>query len=379
MSLERLRERGFRRLQLVRRQPLLFALLLAVLAVSVLDPRPWSQTLTWLNVPVVASLAGLLAVAQGVRISGVVQRLARVLVLRMHTQRAVAGVLLVLSGLLAMVLTNDVALFLVVPLTLALSELVELPRRKLVVFEALAVNAGSALSPIGNPQNLLLWQHSGLSMWSFVTSMLVPVIIMSTVLVTMTLLAFSRTAVKASAEDQGAVSIELKLALLASALLLILIGLLEAGHPVLAVVGVLVILGGFRPQVLRTMDWALIAMIALLLLVLGHLASLPMLEHVLGMLGMLDWQVPRNALLGGALLSQLISNVPATIVLLDRVSDPMLLTTAVNIGGAGLAIGSLANLIALRLEGSRQIWHTFHFWSVPYLVIVALLSSWLLT
>lgn len=357
-------------------EPLLCALLLAVLLISLLDPRSWAQTGAWLNLPVLASLTGLLAVAQGMRISGVVQRFARTLVLHMHTQRSVAAVLLGLSGFLAMVLTNDVALFLIVPLTLALSELVELPRRKLVVFEALAVNGGSALSPIGNPQNLLLWQHSGVSMWGFVGAMLVPVLIMVVVLAAMTMLAFRHTPVCARAGRQADVTIDSKLALLASVLLLLLVALLETGHALVAVGGVLVILGGFRPHVVRTMDWTLIATIALLLLLLGHLASLPMIEHGLGMA---DWQAPGTVLLGGVLLSQLISNVPATIVLLDRVSDPMLLAAAVNMGGAGLAVGSLANLIALRLEGSRQIWRTFHCWSVPYLVIVVLLSSWLLT
>lgn len=367
MSLERLRKRGSRRFQLVRRQPLLFVLLLAALAVSVLDPRPWSQTMAWLNMPVLASLAGLLAIAQGVRISGVVQRLARVLLLHMHTQRTVAGALFVLSGLLAMVLTNDVALFLIVPLTLALSELVELPRCKLVVFEALAVNAGSALSPIGNPQNLLLWQHSGVPMWSFVWSMFLPVLIMATVLAMMTMLVFERTEVTVRAGDHNGVTLDSKLALLASVLLLLLIVLLEAGHAMAAAAGVLLMLGGFRPQVLRTMDWALIATIALLFVLLGHLASLPMLERLLGMS---DWHTPGHVLLGGVLLSQIISNVPASIVLLERVPDTLTLAAAVNIGGAGLAIGSLANLIALRLEGSRRIWRTFHLYSIPYLLVV---------
>jgi Na+/H+ antiporter NhaD/arsenite permease-like protein len=34
---------------------------------------------------------------------------------------------------------------------------------RLIIFEALAVNAGSLLTPIGNPQNILLWGRSGLS------------------------------------------------------------------------------------------------------------------------------------------------------------------------------------------------------------------------
>jgi Na+/H+ antiporter NhaD/arsenite permease-like protein len=54
-----------------------------------------------------------------------------------------------------------------------------------------------------------------------------------------------------------------------------------------------------------------------------------------------------------------------------------LLASAVNVGGAGLMIGSLANLIALRLDGSRGIGWRFHAWSVPYLIVTAALTAFL--
>jgi di/tricarboxylate transporter len=47
---------------------------------------------------------------------------------------------------------------------------------------------------------------------------------------------------------------------------------------------------------------------------------------------------------------------------------------AVNVGGFGFVIGSLANLIALRLLGDRRAWLSFHAWSLPFLAIVATLS-----
>jgi Na+/H+ antiporter NhaD/arsenite permease-like protein len=74
-------------------------------------------------------------------------------------------------------------------------------------------------------------------------------------------------------------------------------------------------------------------------------------------------------------LSQVISNVPAAVLLQHYAPDLTLLAAAVNVGGAGLAIGSLANLIALRLDGSRGIGWRFHAWSVPYLAVTALLGA----
>ncbi|STM21018.1 transporter [Escherichia coli] len=74
-------------------------------------------------------------------------------------------------ALLSTFLTNDVALFIVVPLTITLKRLCEIPVNRLIIFEALAVNAGSLLTPIGNPQNILIWGRSGLSFAGFIAQM----------------------------------------------------------------------------------------------------------------------------------------------------------------------------------------------------------------
>ncbi|NHL56188.1 hypothetical protein G6X41_00010, partial [Staphylococcus aureus] len=76
------------------------------------------------------------------------------------------------GALLSTFLTHDVALFIVVPLTLTLKKWCAIPVNRLIIFEALAVNAGSLLTPIGNPQNILLWGRSGLSFFGFIGQML---------------------------------------------------------------------------------------------------------------------------------------------------------------------------------------------------------------
>jgi Na+/H+ antiporter NhaD/arsenite permease-like protein len=79
------------------------------------------------------------------------------------TERQLAMFMVLAAALLSTFLTNDVALFIVVPLTLTLKKWCAIPVNRLIIFEALAVNAGSLLTPIGNPQNILLWGRSGLS------------------------------------------------------------------------------------------------------------------------------------------------------------------------------------------------------------------------
>lgn len=147
-----------------------FALLALVLAIA--DPQPWSHYQRWLQLPTLAGLLGLLIAIQGIRESGLVQHLAGLLVARAHSQRMLGLLLVSITAVLSMVLTNDVSLFLIVPLTVAAGGISNLPVLRLVVLEALAVNAGSTLSPIGNPQNLLVWQYLRLPFLQFVGAML---------------------------------------------------------------------------------------------------------------------------------------------------------------------------------------------------------------
>jgi len=76
-------------------------------------------------------------------------------------------------------------------------------------------------------------------------------------------------------------------------------------------------------------------------------------------------------------LSQFISNVPATILLLQKVPPSEVLAWAVNIGGFGLLPGSLANLIALRMAQDARVWWRFHLFSIPMLAW-SMLGGWLL-
>ncbi len=84
-----------------------------------------------------------------------------------------------------------------------------------------------------------------------------------------------------------------------------------------------------------------------------------------------------NVILISALLSQVISNVPATIVLSGFTHNYSALSWGVNLGGNGLIPASLANIIALRLAGGRNLWFRFHFYSIPFFLITLLLFLFL--
>jgi Na+/H+ antiporter NhaD/arsenite permease-like protein len=356
----------------LRRDRLLQALLLLALVLAIVDPRAPREYLRWLDLPTLAGLCGLLILTEGVRKSGQVQRFALHLVAQLHDARTLAFVLVLLAAALSTVLTNDVALFLVVPLTLAIDRIARIPRQRLVIFEALAVNAGSTFSPIGNPQNLLLWQHSGLGFFGYVAALAPIGAVLLVVLLAMCALAFPAKPLQLDEERVEHASLDTPLFAGSVLLLAAMVASLQFGVAIPAALVVVAVGLVFFRRLLASVDWLLLVTFVVMFIGLGHLAALPFVQaHV----GTLAWHDPRVTYAGGIVLSQLISNVPAAVALQHYAPNLTLLAAAVNVGGAGLMIGSLANLIALRLGGSRGIGWRFHAWSIPYLVVTAVLVA----
>jgi Na+/H+ antiporter NhaD/arsenite permease-like protein len=154
--------------------------------------------------------------------------------------------------------------------------------------------------------------------------------------------------------------------------------MMEYGHALIAAIVLLAAFAFFARHCLMRIDWLLLATFAAIFIGLGHFAALPLVEHALGLL---DFNRPLTLYLGGIIASQLISNVPATVLLIDRVHDTLALAIAVNVGGFGIVIGSLANLIALRLAKQPHGLRLFHWVSIPFLLVCAppiyLLMQWL--
>ncbi|MHA6204429.1 SLC13 family permease [Dyella soli] len=350
---------------------LCFALLAVVLAVA--DPRPLADHQRWLQLPTLAGLLGLLVCIQGIRDSGLVQHAAAALIARAHSVRGLALMLVGTTALLSMVLTNDVSLFLIVPLTLAIGAISNLPVMRMVVLEALAVNAGSTLSPIGNPQNLLLWQYDHLPFLRFVHAMLPAFATMFLMVAALTLLWMPKGRVHVHAEDVDGHPVSIAQAGLSMLALLSMVMMMERGHAVLGATLLLVPFALLERGTLARVDWLLLATFAAIFLGLGHFAELAMVQHALD--GP-DLDHPLTLYVSGIAASQVISNVPATVLLLGHAPHAMALAVAVNVGGFGLAIGSLANLIALRLAKQPHGARLFHLVSIPFLLVCAPLVYW---
>ncbi len=355
----------------LRREPLLLGFGVATLVLGLADPRPWPAWRAWMNLPTLLGLTALFLSIEAINVSGLAQRAADRLVGRCANARVLALALVLGAAVASTVLTNDVALLLVVPLTVALGRVSSLPVLRLVIFEAFAVNAGSTLSPIGNPQNLLLWQHSGLSAADFVARMAPAAAAMFALLLPAVVLGFP-----AGGLDRGGgapTPVRIRLGVGAVTCLVAVVLLLQWHRPGAAAGLAALFCLLAAPEVPRRLDWALLATFLVMFLALGHAAALPALQP----LWRADWlRQPAGLYIAAIALSQAISNVPAAVLLVHGGADPMRLAVAVNVGGFGLALGSLANLIALRLVRTEGGLAAFHRWSVPFLLACAPLVWW---
>jgi len=355
-------------------EPVLSVLVLGLLVLQWVRPQPFSVLAGRVDWQTVATLAGLLMLTKALELSGCLMWLAHRIVHHVHSERGLAVLLVVFAAALSMWLTNDVALFVVVPLMVSLRALTPLPFRRLVIVVALAVNAGSVATPLGNPQNLFLWQLSGMSFGRFVVTLGPLAIALMALLLALTACAFRAKPLDLSG-DVVALPVQRMHALIAAVLFAAFVLLADAHHPLPGLVAVAIMLFAVKRDAVLKIDWLLLLIFVLMFVVLRSAAALPVVHDAIAH-ARLD--SPLRVFAAGAVLSQGISNVPAAILLSEFTHDWRALAFGVSVGGFGFAIGSLANLIAVRLAKEPRMWLPFHLVSIPFALVSAVLGAWLL-
>ncbi|MDR8051946.1 SLC13 family permease [Burkholderia cenocepacia] len=355
-------------------EPVLSVLALGLIVLQWVRPQPFSVLADRVDWQTVATLAGLLMLTKALELSGCLMWLAHRIVHHVHSERGLAMLLVGFAAVLSMWLTNDVALFVVVPLMVSLRALTPLPFRRLVIVVALAVNAGSVATPLGNPQNLFLWQLSGVSFGRFVVTLGPLALALMALLLVLTALMFRAKPLDLSG-DTASFPVQRMHALIAAVLFAAFVLLADAHHPLPGLVGVAIVLLAVKRDAVLKIDWLLLLIFVLMFVVLRSAAALPVVHDAVAH-AQLD--SPLRVYAAGAALSQVISNVPAAILLSEFTHDWRALAFGVSVGGFGFAIGSLANLIAVRLAKEPRMWLPFHLVSIPFALVSAALGAWLL-
>ena len=291
-----------------------------------------------------AKLASMLLAVGGLNASGIIQVLAARVVAACSSVRLLVFALVGMTALASMFVTNDMALLALLPLAAAC--LATCGRLDLVasvfVLQGLAANLCGMLLPFGNPQNIYLAGFFGIGFVDFVRAMLPP-FALATVLVGLTCPFVGKGAVRVEVPAPAALRRQAALSTGALACCVAaVVGVLPSWACLVCVAALT--LAGDACLPLR-IDWGLIVTFAAFFVFSGNLARVPEVRDAFA-----SW-LEAGAFVPSALLSQLISNVPAAIVLSGFTDDWAGLLAGVNVGGAGTPIASLATLIVIAQYG----------------------------
>ena len=250
-----------------------------------------------------------------------------------------------------MVITNDVTLITFVPFTILVLRMSGRAERilKLIVLETIAANLGSMATPIGNPQNLYLYSISDLTAGEFMQAVIPYAGLSLVLLVVVVFVGKDEPLLDVSVKDEqekragrkaGRVFGHAVPLLILLILCLLVVFRILPYQPVLICV-ILVILVINRKLYL-SVDYFLLLTFLCFFVFIGNMKRIPQVSELLVSV------VQGREFLTGILTSQIISNVPAAILLSGFSSDFSALLTGVNLGGLGTLIASLASLISFK-------------------------------
>lgn len=277
------------------------------------------------------------------------QTVAKKIVCMFKTARSAILVLIYITFIGSMLIANDMALLTFLPLGYFVLD--STGNKKLLSFtfimQTVAANLGGMLTPFGNPQNLYLYSYYSIPNITFVKIMLLPFLI-SITLITLCCWFFVKKEPLVLHKSEIAPMSKKRMIIY---LVLFAFSIAIVFRFIPYYLGLIVIpafLVVMDRKALKMVDYPLLLTFCAFFVFSGNMARIPAVSQFLGNL------INRNALFYGVLSCQVISNVPSAILLSKFTENFAQLLVAVNIGGAGTLIASLASLITLKEYTKHQ-------------------------
>lgn len=382
--------------EIVRKDPVLVvAIVLAIISCAAVPPD--AAYAEYVDLRTIGMLFSLMTIMAGLSRLGVFRIACRHLLSAVRGPRRLALALTLLAFFSSMLITNDVALVTFVPFALLALRTLDSPRHACftVVMMTIAANLGSMLTPIGNPQNLYLYSTSHMALTDFLLLML-PYAAAALVLLVGAIAFFGR--IPEHAKEKAARSVDAgspaagetpqlaseaddpapsPLRALPWAALFVL-ALLSVAHilPYQAIVAatIAVALVADRRALLHV-DYALLFTFIAFFVFVGNVGRIEMVSTALAQL------IDGHELAVAVIASQVLSNVPAAILLSGFTSNFAALIVGTNLGGLGTLIASMASLISYKqiaLVLPREKGHYFMLftvWNIAFLAVLAVLAA----
>ena len=347
----------------IKREPVLFAaLFLAVVSVAIIKPAP-SLCLQAIDFRTLAILFSLMIVIKAFQSQNFLNVIAARLLRLCKTQRSLYFLMTLLVFFSSMFVTNDVALLTFVPITILIFTRVGLPCLKLVVLETLAANLGSCITPMGNPQNLYLFSYYGFSAGEFfalTARIAVPSLFILCVMILM--ITHKPHGSTANGPTSGTldhnilqtqvsfITFDFRTFFYIADFILCLLTVFHFVNYLImfGVTVVIMLVCNFR--LFKKVDYSLLLTFVGFFIFTKTLSTVPAFCNFIN--SMLS--SPLKTYITGILTSQVISNVPAALLLSGFTGNGDMLLLGVNVGGLGTLIASMASVISFKIYNNSD-------------------------
>lgn len=320
---------------------LITSLLCAVLSMFFVPPS--MSYVQYIDFRVLSLLFCLMIVVAGVQRCGLFELMAQKLLTGRKSFRLLCFVLVLMPFFSSMLITNDVALITFVPFAIIVLNMIDRPGSLIYVItlQTLAANLGSMATPLGNPQNLFLFSRYQITLWDFLSVML-PYTLLSLAFLALAVIPVKNDRIEVEFPAPRSLNHPGLMLLLGVLFLLCLLSVLHILHYGIVLGLVLAALLLCARDLFRLADYSLLLTFVFFFICAGNIAHIPQLQQFLS--GVMD----KSTILSSIAASQLISNVPAAVLLYGFTDHWKQLLIGVNIGGLGTLIASLASLISFK-------------------------------
>lgn len=317
---------------------LILSVSLAIITSFISSPK-----LSYIDFKVLILLFNLMVVVAAFKELKVLDSIAISLLRKCSTYTSISFSLVFITFLASMLVTNDVALITFVPLSIVVAKKSDINVLKIVILQTLAANLGSSFTPMGNPQNLFIYSFYNLDPSDFF-KITAPLVILSVLFLSVIILKSKKINLDLHLED---VEIKNKKDIIFFSILFAII-LLSVFHIVdyrLAFSITLLTVLILNKKLLTQIDYSLLITFIGFFIFIGNISTMDSIRSF--MIGILN--SPQSTFITSILSSQVISNVPATMLLSGFTSNFKELLLGVNIGGMGTLIASLASVISYKI------------------------------
>ena len=371
------------------------AAIIGAIAMVTLRIVPAESALHSIDFGTIVLLFAMMLVVGGLRLSGFFEWNAAFVLRRLKPSSLLPAVILT-CGVLSAFFVNDIVCLVMVPFVLTLTQKLRLPPLPFLLAVATSSNIGSVATITGNPQNMLIGSFSGIAYLDFMLH-LGPVALVGLLLDWLILhWIFSGQLRQVAVVQAEAIPVPaLDLSGLAKPVLIataVVIAFLAGIPPVLAAsagAAILLISRTRDPRKLYAeIDWGLLVFFVGLFIIVGGAENVGLVERMLNFAQ--HWNLHRPAMFTvvTALFCNLVSNVPAVMLLKSLVinfSDPhkawLMLAMASTLAGNLTITGSVANIIVVETakpEVQISFWHYFRV-GFPVTVATILFGAFWLT